>query len=40
LTRKLRADGWKVLRIWQHQLRCSSIVSKRVQRALRGGTID
>jgi DNA mismatch endonuclease (patch repair protein) len=34
VSRELRREGWKVVRIWQHQLNKSAVVAKRVIRAL------
>jgi DNA mismatch endonuclease (patch repair protein) len=38
VNRELRHEGWKVVRIWQHQLSKSSVVSNRVIRALKSET--
>ena len=34
VSRELRREGWKVIRIWQHQLNKSAVVAKRVIRSL------
>jgi DNA mismatch endonuclease (patch repair protein) len=34
VSRELRREGWKVVRIWQHQLGKSAVVANRVIRAL------
>ena len=34
ISRELRQEGWKVVRIWQHQLSKSRVVANRVIRAL------
>lgn len=34
VTAQLRRDGWKVLRIWEHQLRSLSPIVQRIERAL------
>jgi DNA mismatch endonuclease (patch repair protein) len=34
VSRELRREGWKVVRIWQHQLNKSEVVANRVIRAL------
>lgn len=34
VTRLLRAEGWTVLRIWEHSLRNETATAKRVERAL------
>jgi DNA mismatch endonuclease (patch repair protein) len=34
VSRELRREGWKVVRIWQHQLNKSAVVAKRFIRAL------
>jgi DNA mismatch endonuclease (patch repair protein) len=34
VTRKLRAEGWKVLRIWEHSLKIPESVIARIHRAL------
>jgi len=34
VSRELRREGWKVVRIWQHQLNKSAVVANRVIRAL------
>jgi DNA mismatch endonuclease (patch repair protein) len=34
VSRELRREGWKVVRIWQHQLNKSVVVTNRVIRAL------
>jgi G:T-mismatch repair DNA endonuclease (very short patch repair protein) len=34
VSRELRREGWKVVRIWQHQLGKSTVVANRVVRAL------
>jgi DNA mismatch endonuclease (patch repair protein) len=36
VSRELRATGWSVVRIWQHQLNNSASVARRVQRLLAG----
>ena len=32
---QLRARGWKVIRVWEHELRASARVAARIRRALR-----
>ena len=34
VTRSLRRDGWKVVRIWEHQLHSPAAVVRRIQAAL------
>lgn len=34
VSRELRREGWKVVRIWQHRLNKSAVVANRVNRAL------
>ena len=34
VTTRLRRDGWKVLRIWEHQLKALGPLVKRIERAL------
>jgi DNA mismatch endonuclease (patch repair protein) len=34
VVRALRAEGWKVVRIWEHQLAHSRRVASRLQKAL------
>jgi len=34
-NRRLRASGWRVLRIWEHALRCPNLVAKRLELALK-----
>src|SRR2546425_13363456 len=31
---QLRRAGWKVLRVWEHELRCDTLVVNRITRAL------
>ncbi|MDE3035795.1 MAG: DNA mismatch endonuclease Vsr, partial [Nitrospirota bacterium] len=38
VNRTLRAKGWRVLRIWQHELRETTHVARRVSRALSRGS--
>lgn len=35
VTRELRKAGWRVLRLWEHELRSSPRAAARVQKALR-----
>lgn len=37
VNRLLIADGWRVLRIWEHELRTSSVVIRKVQNLLETG---
>ena len=34
VSRELRREGWKVVRIWQHQLNKSAVIANRVIRVL------
>ena len=34
VTRKLRRDGWRVIRIWEHQLRTPEALIRKIQSAL------
>ncbi len=35
VTRTLRREGWKVIRIWQHQLKQTDIVALKIHKILR-----
>ena len=37
VTRALRTEGWRVVRIWEHDLRLPSTCTARIRKALAGG---
>jgi len=39
VSRELRREGWKVVRIWQHRLNKSAVIANRVNRALARGRL-
>ncbi len=39
VTRTLRSAGWRVLRLWEHELRRPPVVVRRIERALASATV-